>query len=403
MKQLKLADVCLKTEVVDPRSKPDWKFKYVDISSVDNVQKKFIGWHDLTGKNAPSRARNLMRCGDVILATTRPNLNAVAQVPEELDGQVCSTGFCVLRAGENLDRDFLFLFVRSSLLVKSLSDLVKGALYPAVSDKQVFAQEIPLPDLPTQRRIAARLKEQLAAVEQARQLAEAGAATSCKLLEKFLAVSFRGICPLSLGVNHSAAPDGWNWKKLPSLARLESGHTPSRRCPEYWANGNLPWLALPDIRALDCRVAEKTLELTNDLGIANSSARMLPKDTVALSRTASVGFVTIFGRPMSTSQDFVNWVCGDDLYPKFLLWLLRASRKIILEQSTGAIHKTVYMDVVERFHVCVPSLTEQQNIASKLDQIFEQIVSLRIVEADQLTALQKLPAAFLREAFGGLS
>lgn len=403
MRVVRLRDVCLPTETVDPRSKPNEAFRYVDISSVDNSQKKIVGWHDLTGKDAPSRARNTIRADDVILSTTRPNLNAVAQVSDELDGQVCSTGFCVLRASEEIDCDYLFFICRSGFFIKALTDLVKGALYPAVSDKQVFAQEIPLPDLPTQRRIAGRLKEQLDEIELARQAAEAKAQASGQLLDKFLISAFHGICPLSLGINQASAPDGWSWKNLPSLARLESGHTPSRRCPEYWANGDVPWLALPDIRALDCRVANTTSEFTNALGLANSSARLLPKDTVALSRTASVGFVTIFGKPMATSQDFVNWICGGDLHPKFLLWLLRAARKFILDQSTGAIHKTVYMDVVERFHVCIPSLTEQQNIAGKLDAIFDQVVSLRAAGTAQLAALQKLPAAFLREAFGGIS
>ena len=89
-------------------------------------------------------------------------------------------------------------------------------------------------------------------------------------------------------------PAGWKWRPLSSLARLETGHTPSRRVPEWWG-GDIPWLALPDIRELDGRVALKTLETTNALGLANSSARLLPKDTVCLSRTASVGFVTVLG------------------------------------------------------------------------------------------------------------
>ena len=92
---------------------------------------------------------------------------------------------------------------------------------------------------------------------------------------------------------------------LVDLARLESGHTPSRYHPEWWG-GDIPWISLADIRDLDGRVAYETREHTNQAGIAHSSARVLPEGTVVLSRTASVGFVTIMGRPMATSQDFVN-------------------------------------------------------------------------------------------------
>jgi type I restriction enzyme S subunit len=118
------------------------------------------------GKESPSRARQVILTNDVIVSTTRPNLNAVALVPKELNNQICSTGFCVLRAKSNLlDTNYLFHFVKSYKFVKSLSDLVKGALYPAVTNKQVFAQNIPLPPLPEQKRLATLLTEKLADVE----------------------------------------------------------------------------------------------------------------------------------------------------------------------------------------------------------------------------------------------
>ncbi|MGH7367772.1 MAG: restriction endonuclease subunit S [Candidatus Rokuibacteriota bacterium] len=131
-------------------------------------------------------------------------------------------------------------------------------------------------------------------------------------------------------------PAGWRWFRLTDLARLETGHTPSRNHPEWWG-GPIPWISLADIRELHGKVAQDTIEHTNEDGLANSAARLLPEGTVVLSRTASVGFVTIMGRPMATSQDFVNWVCGPELNPRFLAYLLRASRTYIRSLSSGAI------------------------------------------------------------------
>ena len=73
------------------------------------------------------------------------------------------------------------------------------------------------------------------------------------------------------------------------------------------------------IRALDGTVAQATSESVAEAGIENSSSVKLPEGTVCLSRTASVGFVTVMGREMCTSQDFVNWVCGDELEPLYLM------------------------------------------------------------------------------------
>src|ERR1700730_5082177 len=75
------------------------------------------------------------------------------------------------------------------------------------------------------------------------------------------------------------AADGWHWRPLRDCAELQSGHTPSRRHPEWWG-GAVPWLALPDIRRLHGKHAYETGECTNDEGLANSSARLLPWGTV---------------------------------------------------------------------------------------------------------------------------
>lgn len=204
--------------------------------------------------------------------------------------------------------------------------------------------------------------------------------------------------PVSIGPSSALAPKGWRWTSLCDLATLESGHTPSRKKPEWWG-GNIPWLALPDIRELDGKVALATKEQTNAFGIANSSARVLPKDTVALSRTASVGFVTIFGREMATSQDFVNWVCGDELLPRFLMHALRASRDYLVANASGAIHKTIYMPAVKEFHLCLPDKSTQQKIVDQLDEALT--VSETLLEAIRIErkAIETLPAAILRDAF----
>src|SRR5262249_45475655 len=153
----------------------------------------------------------------------------------------------------------------------------------------------------------------------------------------------------------------WRWSKLGELARLESGHTPSRSRPDWWG-GNVSWLSLTEIRGLDGRWVEETRLKTNENGIANSAARVLPRGTVCLSRTASVGFVAIMGRPMATSQDFANWVCTDALDPEFLMYALIRSRDFLRSIASGATHKTIYFPTLESFHVLHPDVEQQKDI-----------------------------------------
>lgn len=177
---------------------------------------------------------------------------------------------------------------------------------------------------------------------------------------------------LSVGMPSKPAPPGWRWVPLCDFARLETGHTPSRRHPEYWG-GDVPWIGIKDATENHGRVILDTIQHTNDLGIENSSARILPANTVCLSRTASVGYVVVMGRPMATSQDFVNWVCADDLDYQFLKYVLLSERSAFLRFASGTTHQTIYFPEVKAFHVCLPALPEQRAIAHILSALDEKI------------------------------
>jgi type I restriction enzyme S subunit len=177
---------------------------------------------------------------------------------------------------------------------------------------------------------------------------------------------------LSVGKPDKSAPPGWQWTALSDVARLETGHTPSRRHPEYWG-GDVPWIGIKDATENHGRVLADTLQHTNELGIANSSARILPTNTVCLSRTASVGYVVVMGRPMATSQDFVNWVCSDALDHRFLKYVLLAEQSAFLRFASGTTHQTIYFPEVKAFHVCLPPLAEQRAVAEILGTLDDKI------------------------------
>lgn len=130
-------------------------FKYIDLSAVSQESKTITGARDVVVAEAPSRARQVVANGDVLVSTVRPNLNAVAKVGAELTDATASTGFCVLRPIEGrLDSRYLLQWVKTPAFVKRLTRLATGASYPAVTDRIVLDSEIPLPPLAEQRRIA---------------------------------------------------------------------------------------------------------------------------------------------------------------------------------------------------------------------------------------------------------
>jgi restriction endonuclease S subunit len=166
-------------------------------------------------------------------------------------------------------------------------------------------------------------------------------------------------------------PKHWSVRRLTQLATLESGHTPSRNVPAYWENCTIPWVSLSDahqFRDTYLRSIQVTEEKISELGMRNSAARLLPPETVILSRTASVGFAVKLGRSMATTQDFANWICGPQLDPDFLLSCFWGMKGEFERLRYGSTHNTIYMPDIRSFVVPHPPLDEQKQIAIFLDR-----------------------------------
>lgn len=136
-------------------------FSYVDIGSVDHQTKTISNVSKLAYAEAPSRARQLVQAGDVLVSTVRPNLNAVAVVPAELDGATVSTGFCVLKPTPELIGRYLFNWVKSPEFVRDMTARATGQSYPAVSDRIVRESCIPLPSTLAEQRAIAEILDQV--------------------------------------------------------------------------------------------------------------------------------------------------------------------------------------------------------------------------------------------------
>ena len=132
----------------------------------------------------------------------------------------------------------------------------------------------------------------------------------------------------------------------------------------------------------------------------NSSARVLPENTVlSLPYSASVGYVVVMGRPMATSQDFVNWVCSKHLDHNFLKYLFIAEDEDLLRFASGSVHQTIYFPEVKAFHICHPPLSEQQQIVSLLDQAFSDLGTAKANAQKNLLNARALFESHLQSVF----
>ena len=154
-----LYDIVEPIESLNPKTIPDWQFFYLDINSINNQKQVVESPKTYLGSDAPSRARQLVKEGDILFSTVRTYLKNIARVTTRYNNQIASTGFCVIRPLEPLNKDFYFHFVQTDKFLNPLNAIQRGTSYPAVRDSDVFSQVVLIPSLPEQQRIVTKIEE----------------------------------------------------------------------------------------------------------------------------------------------------------------------------------------------------------------------------------------------------
>jgi type I restriction enzyme S subunit len=200
-------------------------------------------------------------------------------------------------------------------------------------------------------------------------------------------------------------PQHWGEGLLKLIAKLGSGHTPSRSHPEWWVNPTIPWITTGEVAQMRSDRIEyitETRERISERGLANSSATLHPAGTVVLCRTASAGYSAIMASEMATSQDFAAWTCGAQLRPRFLLLCLRAMRRDLLGRlAMGSTHQTIYMPDIESIKVPIPPIEEQDEIVAVAHSKQESLEACSTALSEQIDLLQERRRALITAAVTG--
>ena len=146
-------------DCVMPIDKIQWNmtdetYFYIDLSSVSRDNHMIEETIEINKDNAPSRAQQIVRFNDILLGTTRPMLKRYCQIPLAFDNHICSTGFCVLRANNAIVLTrWLYHIISTMVFFDYIDRTQHGSSYPAISDKEIKAFEIPVPPLEIQNEI----------------------------------------------------------------------------------------------------------------------------------------------------------------------------------------------------------------------------------------------------------
>lgn len=150
-------------------------FRYIEISSIETDTGEARAVETLVAE-APSRARMAVHTNDIIVSLTRPHHGAIAQITQELDGCIASTGFAVIR---NIDesritRDYLWCILRTKMSLSQMLQRASGGNYPAITESELAKILIPIPDKAVQEAIATEARRRREEARRLRTEAEAG-------------------------------------------------------------------------------------------------------------------------------------------------------------------------------------------------------------------------------------
>ena len=330
-----------------------------------------------------------VKAGDLLLTNSmsfgRPYIS-------KINGAV-HDGWLIFEPKIQISKDYVFYFFSSSDTYSKLSNLAVGSTVKNLQINFLENFEIPLPPLSEQKAIADKLDDSFAKIENAITNL-INAKENLKLYKQsVLKSAFNGdLLP-------NTSPTHWEVKKLGDIAITSSGGTPLRTHSEYW-NGNIKWLKISD---LNDSLIDNSDEFITEIGLKNSSAKILKKGTLLVAMYGSIGKLGILNTEATTNQAICAIINKKDkkFEIKFLFYFFMSVKEKMLNESFGGVQKNISQTYLKNLEIPLPNLTEQNLIVAEIDRRFTIVdKTLNLIDKSIQNA-KNLKQSILKKAFSG--
>ena len=379
----RLGDVCEK-KIDTVKATYKGYIDYIDISSIDNQRKEITQTQTMSIEDAPSRAKQLVFPGDILVSTVRPNLNAVALITENSDNIfVASTGYCVLRCLPNADKKYVFHFCQSTTFIEKLVMQATGASYPAVTSAIVKECSIPLPPLDEQRKIAAVLDKVSDLIAKRRQqLDKLDEMVKGKFVEMF--------------GDPVSNPMSWPVRRFSEYIEfLTSG---SRGWAKFYADNGEYFITIKNVK--NCRITVDDVQHIIPPDNAEAKRTRVQEGDLLISITADLGRT----KEIAEHGGYINQhltcirIKKNSLNPLYVAYYMEseAGKAQFQSKNQSAVKAGLNFDSIKSLHLTVPPLTLQNAFVIFVEKIEKD----KLIINRSLEKLETLKNALMQEYFG---
>ncbi|MBR4629548.1 MAG: restriction endonuclease subunit S [Treponema sp.] len=297
---------------------------------------------------------------------------------------------------ENLDLKYLAYIFQSEV---NFNKVITGSAQPQITRQSLLPVIIPLlPTLAEQQRIVNRIETMFAKLDQAQKKAQVVLDSFETRKAAILHKAFTGQLRID---NEELKIEDWEDTTIGKCCRLGSGGTPSKSHPEYYENGDIPWLKTGEIDWNDIYDVEE--RITNE-GVENSSAKIFPAESVVVAMYGmgvTRGKAAIIKIPTATNQAVCVLQPNEKLNNRFLFYYFMCNYWQIREQSVGGNQLNLSGKIIASFPIKLPPLNYQLSIVNFLDTVLEKESHAKEAAQTVLDQIALLKKSILARAFRG--
>jgi len=405
----KLGEICEKVQTVKRKEKYlDEELLYLDIGGINNTANKIIDHKVFQWRTAPSRAQQIVYKGDILFSTVRTYLKNIALVDQDIyNGQIASSGFCVIRGNKDVvDSKFLFYTSLSDSFLRPLNKLQTGSSYPAVRDKDVFSQLIPLPPLSEQQEIVAKIEELLSELDNGKEQLEIARQQLKVYRQAVLKWAFEGKLT-NPEVKEGELPEGWEWVKVEDVAKTYGGF--AFKSGDFLPTGRYQVLRMGNVRPGILRFEESPVYLEKvDDNTLNKA--LLKINDVIITQTGTrqkrdYGFTALINKNnLLLNQRLAAIRFNENYLPKFFLyfsWTDNFKNQFFANETGNVGQGNVGMKAVTQTLIPSVPIEEQQQIVQEIESRLSVCDKVEETITQSLQQAETLRQSILKKAFEG--